>query len=71
MGNKISCCACHSPACDRKIEVNYSEACGNSYQDESLSYLQHISEREPEGTDTIIYLEVNFFLKVFIKSLIF
>lgn len=60
MGNKISCCTCHSPVCERKLEDNYFETCGNSYQDESLSYLQHISEREPEGMLFLPILKENF-----------
>ncbi|XP_054708758.1 cyclin-Y-like protein 1 [Uloborus diversus] len=51
MGNKLSCCACQSPIYERKLEDHYLEAYRNSFPDESIFNLQHISEREPEDFD--------------------
>lgn len=60
MGNKVSCCTFRSPVSERKSEDNYFETYGNSYQDESLSNLQHISEREPEGRVIVFTFQVTF-----------
>ncbi|KFM66049.1 putative cyclin-like protein, partial [Stegodyphus mimosarum] len=49
MGNKFSCCACHSPIFDRKANPEGGQRI--YFQDESISNLQHISEREPEDFD--------------------
>lgn len=50
MGSKLSCCACTSPRLERKLEDNYLPN-ADVYQEESISNLQHISEREPEDFD--------------------
>lgn len=51
MGNKLSCCTCGSPRIDRRAENSYLPE-AEVHQDESISNLQHISEREPEDIET-------------------
>ncbi|XP_023241168.1 cyclin-Y-like [Centruroides sculpturatus] len=51
MGNKLSCCTCGSPRVDRRAEDSYLPE-AEVHQDESISNLQHISEREPEDIET-------------------
>lgn len=51
MGNKLSCCTCGSPRVDRRAENSYLPE-AEVHQDESISNLQHISEREPEDIET-------------------
>ncbi|GFR03784.1 cyclin-Y-like protein 1-B [Trichonephila clavata] len=52
MGNKIACCASDSPTINRKFGSEYLDgAVIFPYPNESISNLQHISEREPEDFD--------------------
>ncbi|XP_015909465.1 cyclin-Y-like protein 1 [Parasteatoda tepidariorum] len=52
MGNKVSCCSCQSPTFARKVDEGHlDDYSRNFYPDESISNLQHISEREPEDFD--------------------
>ncbi|XP_055926515.1 cyclin-Y-like protein 1 [Argiope bruennichi] len=52
MGNRITCCSSDSPTINRKFGSIYLDpdlSC--PYPNESISNLQHISEREPEDFD--------------------
>lgn len=51
MGNRLSCCVDSSPRPERKVIDNDERPPYpfEEYNEPSLTNLQHISEREPEG----------------------
>ncbi|GFY08768.1 cyclin-Y-like protein 1 [Trichonephila clavipes] len=51
MGNKIACCASDSPTLNRKFGSEYLQGAVIFPCPNSISNLQHISEREPEDFD--------------------
>lgn len=52
MGNRLSCCVASSPRLDRKSTENNCFSHVEVHPEESVSNLQHISEREPEDLES-------------------